>query len=577
MSAENETIDWLNTLESAALSDINAYSYGYAIKGDSVSGTLSPVGDVDLIRIPMAAQETYRLTLTGADASFILIDDSYLFGDNKPVLASPGSDGAISWTAVHPSAHYFAIVSGSGSYTLGVDGIVADSLPDDAGNDSTTTATLALNQTVGGIINGRNTTADVDWYAVDLTAGSSYHWQMTPTNSMVGATAGGLLNLYDAAGTPLTASATWSGSAWIDGASLEYTATTGGRYFIEAQPYGFNESGSYLLSMSDPAVGLPAPVLTLQGSTLVEPDAASAQATITFTLDQSATASVVANYQTLSGSASAGADYTAASGTVTFAPGETSKSITVNVLSDSVSEASETFYVQITSVSGAQLSPTSGIFDEVTISDSADNTQGSGAADALQGNAGNDTIDGGGGIDTLTYPGNRADFSLARSGATLIVTDNAGNQGSDSVSNVERLVFADTKLALDVDGGNAGIAAKILGSVFGASAVTGESYSKQYVGIGLGYLDNGTSYQNLMQLALDVKLGAGFSTADEVRLFYQNLAGITPSADDLAYYVNLVDAGQYTQASLGVMAADLDLNASNIGLVGLAHTGIEFI
>ena len=36
-------------------------------------------------------------------------------------------------------------------------------------------------------------------------------------------------------------------------------------------------------------------------------------------------------------------------------------------------------------------------------------------------------------------------------------------------------------------------------------------------------------------------------------------------------------AGTYTQASLGALAADLDINASNANLVGLSQFGLEYI
>ena len=194
----------------------------------------------------------------------------------------------------------------------------------------------------------------------------------------------------------------------------------------------------------------------------------------------------------------------------------------------------------------------------------------------LTGGAGNDSLDGGAGIDSASYAGNRASFTLAQSGSGFTVTDATGAEGVDTVTGIERLVFADTKIALDITGGNAGTTAKILGAVFGAASVSSESYSKQYVGIGLGYLDGGTSYQDLMLLALNERLGAGFSNADEVNLLYHNLVGALPSAADLDYWTGTLASGQFTQASLAVMAADHSLNTTNIDLTGLAQTGIEF-
>ena len=202
---------------------------------------------------------------------------------------------------------------------------------------------------------------------------------------------------------------------------------------------------------------------------------------------------------------------------------------------------------------------------------------GNDANNHLDGGAGNDSLDGGGGLDTALYSGNRSDFNVTPSGTGFVVTHNAGSYGTDTLANMERLQFTDMGLALDVAGGNAGLTAKILGAVFGASSVSNESYSKQYVGIGLSYLDNGMSYPDLMLFALNARLGADFANAEEVNLLYQNLVGSPPSTADLDYWMGTLTSGQYTQVSLAIMAAEHSLNTANINLVGLAQTGIGFV
>ncbi len=190
----------------------------------------------------------------------------------------------------------------------------------------------------------------------------------------------------------------------------------------------------------------------------------------------------------------------------------------------------------------------------------------------LTGGAGNDSLDGGGGIDIAAYSGNRAGFSLARSGANLTVTDSNGIEGVDTATNIERLAFADSRVAVDVIDGNAGTTAKILGAVFGRDSVSNAAY----VGIGLSYLDGGMSYQDLMLLALNARLGTGFFNTDEVNLLYYNLVGVLPSTADLDYWTGTLTSGQFTQTSLAVMAADHSLNTENISLTGLAQDGIVY-
>lgn len=202
-----------------------------------------------------------------------------------------------------------------------------------------------------------------------------------------------------------------------------------------------------------------------------------------------------------------------------------------------------------------------------------DTLYGGGGNDTLYGNTGNDTLDGGSGTDIAVFHGNLANYTVTKAGSTHTVRANTGTDGTDTLTNIERLQFTDTKLALDLDG-NAGTTAKILGAVFGPASVASQPYSKQYVGIGLSYLDGGMSYQDLMQLALNA---AGATThAAEVDLLWTNLVGSAPAATQAAPYVALLDNGFYSPGSLGVFAADADLNKININLTGLYQTGIEY-
>ena len=84
------------------------------------------------------------------------------------------------------------------------------------------------------------------------------------------------------------------------------------------------------------------------------------------TLSQSSTQSVSVNFATANGSAIAGGgtpfDYTARVGTITFLPGQTSRTASVNVRGDLYTEASDTFFVNLSSpTAGATLSDAQGL------------------------------------------------------------------------------------------------------------------------------------------------------------------------------------------------------------------------
>jgi aryl-phospho-beta-D-glucosidase BglC (GH1 family) len=87
--------------------------------------------------------------------------------------------------------------------------------------------------------------------------------------------------------------------------------------------------------------------------------AATTAAVFTVTLSQASTQPITVQYATANGTAVAGSDYTAASGTLTFAPGETSKTITVQVLRDTVTEATEAFALRLSNPTHATLTKTS--------------------------------------------------------------------------------------------------------------------------------------------------------------------------------------------------------------------------
>lgn len=189
----------------------------------------------------------------------------------------------------------------------------------------------------------------------------------------------------------------------------------------------------------------------------------------------------------------------------------------------------------------------------------------------FRGLAGNDLIKGSGdSVDTASYFGASSDFNLKIvNGLPSVVADKFGNEGTDSLTSIERLVFSDLSIAFDING-SAGTTAKILGAVFGKESVA----NKNYVGIGLHFLDSGWTYDNLAGVALDA---AGAKTNDQiVSLLWTNVIGTVPTAADKQPFIALLENGM-TAGALARLAADTSFNTTNINLVGLAQTGIEYI
>lgn len=194
--------------------------------------------------------------------------------------------------------------------------------------------------------------------------------------------------------------------------------------------------------------------------------------------------------------------------------------------------------------------------------------------DRLDGGQGNDRLDGGAGIDLAVFSAARQSATVLSTATGFAVTSTL--DGADMLTDIERLQFADLNLALDLSG-HAGSVARVLGAVFGPQFLT----HKDHVGIGLDLLDRGATVTDLVAMALNtdafVQLAGSRSNTDVVARLYTNVTGAAPSASDLAYFVDLLDRGIYTQVALAQFASETDANAVHIDLVGLASSGLEYV
>ncbi len=209
------------------------------------------------------------------------------------------------------------------------------------------------------------------------------------------------------------------------------------------------------------------------------------------------------------------------------------------------------------------------VFGDTLTGSGADNRlEGSDGNDTFNSTAGNDVLNGDAGLDRVVYPLARSAYTLQRTAEGSYRMEKPAAAGADLLSGVERLSFADMGLALDL-GGAAGQTARLLGAVFGVAALS----NKAYAGIGLSMLDAGTSYTDLAALAVQA---TGVSAPDAVvALLWTNLFGSPPTVEQAAPYVAMLGSGTSVGA-LTVLAADTDLNAANINLVGLVQTGLGF-
>lgn len=195
--------------------------------------------------------------------------------------------------------------------------------------------------------------------------------------------------------------------------------------------------------------------------------------------------------------------------------------------------------------------------------------------DTLKGGPGTDFFDGGLGLDTVVYSGPQERYTINKSGNRYVVSEPTGSDDTDYLVNIERLQFANGKVALDVENGNAGEAAKLIGALLGPTYVK----DKVLAGIVINLLDQEYTSDTIANLGLAtpmyLSMAGSSSNTDFVKQVFTNVVGRPPTPSESSTYVNMLDAGT-SQSALALMAAHTDLNAARINLVGLVQHGLEF-
>lgn len=157
--------------------------------------------------------------------------------------------------------------------------------------------------------------------------------------------------------------------------SLTYTPGSGftGDFtfqYVASDGYDTSEPATVTISVADEE-----PTLSIADDTVTEGNVGVNTATFAVTLEYPLIATVTVDYDTSGVTATENSDFSATSGTLTFAPGETGKTISVDVLGDLVDEDDESFEVTLSNPTNATLDDASGlgtITDDETVAFSID-------------------------------------------------------------------------------------------------------------------------------------------------------------------------------------------------------------
>jgi hypothetical protein len=224
-----------------------------------------------------------------------------------------------------------------------------------------------------------------------------------------------------------------------------------------------------------------------------------------------------------------------------------------------------------------------------------ENVTGSAFDDVLIGNdlnnqffagLGNDWVEGGKGIDVVRLNGDASAYAVSSNFGKFFVEAKNGLDGFDTLIDVERLRFADKAFALDLgptQGG--GVAALLTGAVLGQSALF---VAKDVLGIIIELTDAGLSGKTVAGLIMRLEIwgflangGAPSATNTQIASYLlTRVNGVAPDAQTLSTAALALDGEAANPALQGEFLYGLAISQANqtqVGLVGLAATGMEFI
>jgi hypothetical protein len=178
------------------------------------------------------------------------------------------------------------------------------------------------------------------------------------------------------------------------------------------------------------------------------------------------------------------------------------------------------------------------------------------------------------GVDTYKLNGPSTDFTITKNAQNITAVSTVSTNVTFTLADHERVVFDNKGIAFDA-AGKAGDIYSLLAAALGVADVT-----KEYEGIGIYLSDKGWTSKQLATalLATDTyKTDAG-GVSDEtfIKHVYKNVFGTDATLAQVTEYTTWMTTSKVSQADVLVLASELPAFETQIGLVGLATTGIEY-
>ena len=183
-----------------------------------------------------------------------------------------------------------------------------------------------------------------------------------------------------------------------------------------------------------------------------------------------------------------------------------------------------------------------------------------------------DQVDGGTGIDTVVYWGPKTEYTITQTNNQFSISDSKfATSSPDTLTNIERLKFSDTNLAIDING-NAGEAYRIYQAAF----------DRKPDASGLGYwiaqIDNGASLKSVAQGFINSaefqKLyGSSPSNASFVDSLYHNVLHRAGEQGGVDFWNGVLNSGT---RRADVLAGFSESAENKAGVIGSIQNGIQY-
>ena len=410
----------------------------YKIDNGAVSlvDTTAPTIAITSSNSSLSASQTATITFTLSESS-----SNFAVGD---VTVSGGTLSNFSGSGTTYTALFTPTAN---STTSGVVRVASSVFSDAAGNlnadgsDANNTVTMTVNTVADTTAPTVAVSSSATSLSASQTATITFTLSESSSNFAVGdvTASGGTLSNFSGSGTTYTALFTPTANSTTSG-----VVSIGNGVFSDAagnvNADGSDANNTVTMSVNTVPADTTAPTVAVTSSATSL--SASQTATITFALSESssnfAVGDVTVSGGTLSNFSGSGTTYTAL-----FTP--TANSTTSGVVRVASSVFSDAAGNLNADGSDANNTVTMSV-NTVPVGKTYVGTTGN---DIISGTSGNDTLDGGVGTDTVSWTQASSNYQLTSTASGWKITDKTGADGTDTVTNIEKLQFSDRTVIVE--------------------------------------------------------------------------------------------------------------------------------